>query len=499
MPLTPFPGTDQYQVITVSGLYDNNTESPLFAAVGATAPTSGILVGGIDSSGNFQTVTTTTFGSPAVVAQNVYVVNPAAMVAPVDQGNQGTIAESWFVELTNGTVVIGTVANPLYVQGTVTALQGTSPWVVSLTSTTITGTVAVTQSTSPWVVAGNLTNNNAAPAANNLGVLGFVAESAYTNLTYTTGDQVLAVTDIHGAINDDLQAVAGVQLGATGVTAFGTAPAAVNVPGVNANIYQAGAAISVTNTLFNQISDGTSAMGTMANFGTNPGAVKSLNTNSFVFNTTAAPIFASGTLTNNNAAPAANNLGVLGFEATATPLAYTQGDQVLATTSLGGAVRVVPVDEANASSLSYFADDSGFTTLITLPNATLVPVISVQSNSAAFIFLVREVTGYGDGSQIKFVLIKNAQTLTGSAFTTTGIPTGSHIKRDVTATAVTIGTGTVVWSSMAATAPAHNEMLMNFLAAGTPGDTYTLAAQKFGSGTSKAFGSIRWSEQSAAL
>lgn len=32
-----------------------------------------------------------------------------------------------------------------------TVNQGTSPWVVSLTSTTITGTVAVTQSTSPWV------------------------------------------------------------------------------------------------------------------------------------------------------------------------------------------------------------------------------------------------------------------------------------------------------------------------------------------------------------
>ena len=39
------------------------------------------------------------------------------------------------------------------ISGTVTALQGTSPWVVSLASTTITGTVAVTQSTSPWVIS----------------------------------------------------------------------------------------------------------------------------------------------------------------------------------------------------------------------------------------------------------------------------------------------------------------------------------------------------------
>ncbi len=35
----------------------------------------------------------------------------------------------------------------------VNAFQATSPWVVSLASTTITGTVAVTQSTSPWVVS----------------------------------------------------------------------------------------------------------------------------------------------------------------------------------------------------------------------------------------------------------------------------------------------------------------------------------------------------------
>src|SRR5271154_6808189 len=46
MPLILFPGTDQYTAITVSGLYDNNTESPLFAAVGTTVPTSGLAIGG---------------------------------------------------------------------------------------------------------------------------------------------------------------------------------------------------------------------------------------------------------------------------------------------------------------------------------------------------------------------------------------------------------------------------------------------------------------------
>lgn len=61
------------------------------------------------------------------------------------------------VEITDGTNVLFTSGHPGFVQGTVAVTQSTSPWVVSLASTTITGTVAVTQSTSPWVVSGSLT------------------------------------------------------------------------------------------------------------------------------------------------------------------------------------------------------------------------------------------------------------------------------------------------------------------------------------------------------
>ena len=126
------------------------------------------------------------------------------------------------------------------VSGTITANQGTSPWVVSLASTTITGTVAVTQSTTPWVTSGNLTNNNAAPAANNIGVLPAVASTAAP--TYTTGDQVLLSTDLSGNLRVTATSVAlqnvnvtqwdSVALGAP--STYGTAPGAVNVIGVNA-------------------------------------------------------------------------------------------------------------------------------------------------------------------------------------------------------------------------------------------------------------------------
>jgi hypothetical protein len=81
---------------------------------------------------------------------------------------------------------------------TVAVTQSTSPWVVSLTSTTITGTVGVTQSTSPWVVDGNLTHNSAAPTATNIGVLPAIASSAAP--IYNTGDQVLLSTDLSGNI-----------------------------------------------------------------------------------------------------------------------------------------------------------------------------------------------------------------------------------------------------------------------------------------------------------
>src|SRR5271166_5963212 len=207
-------------------------------------------------------------------------------------------------------------------------VQGTSPWVVSLTSTTITGTVAVTQSGiwtvqqggAPWTFVGALTNNNAAPAATNIGVLPAIAETAYNTITYTTGDQVLPVTDLHGALNQDLQAVAGVALGATAVVPYGSTPAGVNVPAVNAFI---------TNTPAVTVS------GTVAvTQSTSPWVVSLAST------TITGTVTTQGNLTNNNAVPNAFNLGVLPAiaETTYTTLAYTSGDQVLPATDSHGAL-----------------------------------------------------------------------------------------------------------------------------------------------------------------
>jgi hypothetical protein len=377
---------------------------------------------------------------------------------------------------------------------------------IVLLSVDLAGNLRVT-STGTSTVAGSLTNNNAAPTNNNLGVLPAVAATSYTTETYTNGDQVLLVTDLHGAINADMQAVAGVQLGATGVTAFGTAPAAVNVQGVNANIYTAGAAIAAGNPLFTNISDGTNVLtaNAITAWGTAPtGHVLGVNAEMFAGNTaltatgsslnvnvtgSSGNITVVGNLTNNNAAPTTTNIGSLDYIATATPEAYTQGNQVLATTSLGGAVRIVPVDEANASSLSYYELTNG--NVYVAVTTTFTPVLAWETNSAAFIYLLRMVQVFTSGTVVEFVLLKNP-TVVGGAFTAVS----GHLSANTTATSYTGGTK-VLGGYIGAT-PFFMDKMLDAMAAGAPGDIFGLEARSI-AGTGSVVSAIRWSEQTAAL
>src|SRR5271157_3194793 len=418
MPLILYPGTDLYNTITVSGLYDNNTESPLFAPTGGTVPTSGIAIGGsapapgattafqllsLDQSNNtltfpgiqfvagaawtsgtaggtFQYNNGTTTegpktGAPAYVIQldqtSTITGGAVTFQGTYDNINWVTIPTSQilnpntFASLTNPYTFVPSTNVPFLILS-----QGYAQIRLDL-STAITGTGSVTPywsalsyepaiaSSNSSTVSGTLSNNTAAPVADNVGVLGFIAESAYTNLAYTTGFQVLAATDLHGALYNDMAAIAGVAIGSTSVVNFGSSPAAAPVQAVNSSIFS-----------------GTTAL-------TNTGGALNVN----VSNTSGTPIFVSGTLTNNNAAPTNNNLGVLpaiavsGAFPAVTIQATTAGDQELLTVSQGGSLITIPADEQYASHIGYFADDSGFTTLITLANATLVPLISIQSNS----------------------------------------------------------------------------------------------------------------------
>ncbi len=116
-----------------------------------------------------------------------------------------------------------------------TVNQGTNPWVVSLTSTTITGTVGVTQSTSPWV--DNLTQ----VASTVLGAPQTFGTAPTGVVIGTSSDMYIAGTR---ARSNQTTTAAGVQ--------------DVNVVGV------LGVTNSVTNGLFTSLTDGTTKAGVIA-------------------------------------------------------------------------------------------------------------------------------------------------------------------------------------------------------------------------------------------
>jgi len=117
------------------------------------------------------------------------------------------------------------------------------------------GTWTVQQGTAPWTFTGTLTNNNAAPAANNFGALVALAEGTLSATRYTTGDQVLLVTDLAGNTNVDLQ-------------------------------YYKGAAVSATNPMMVTLSDGTTAIsGAVSAYGTAPTGTEVMGVNAYITNT----------------------------------------------------------------------------------------------------------------------------------------------------------------------------------------------------------------------
>jgi hypothetical protein len=152
----------------------------------------------------------------------------------------------------SGTWNIGTltsITNPVAVTGTF--WQTTQP-VSGTVAATQSGTWTVQQGTAPWSFVGNLTNNNAAPAATNIGALTALAEGTLSATRYTTGNLVLPVVDLAGNTNVDIQYYLGAAVSKTNpiattlsdgtnvltaaLSAYGTAPTGTFVQGVNAYI-----------------------------------------------------------------------------------------------------------------------------------------------------------------------------------------------------------------------------------------------------------------------
>lgn len=125
-------------------------------------PTNALLVKVVNPSGGGGggDINLAEYGGVAVGAANAIHVQPGTgAVFPVSD-NGGSITVDGTVSATQGTSpwVVGDGGGSLTIDGTVTADQGTSPWVVGDGggSLTVDGTVAATQGTSPWVVSGTV-------------------------------------------------------------------------------------------------------------------------------------------------------------------------------------------------------------------------------------------------------------------------------------------------------------------------------------------------------
>lgn len=183
--------------------------------------------------------------------------------------------------------------------GTVTVNVGMVTFPISPVTTVVTGSVnaAVTQSTSPWVE--NVSQFGGSNVVTGTGAAG----AGIPRVTVSNDSNVLVTQSTSPWVNNITQ-VASTALGTP--QTFGTAPTGV-VIGTSSDIYVAGtrarsnqtttaagvmdtnivgangSTMSATHTLFDQISDGATTMGAMANFGTTPGAVTALNSNASIF------------------------------------------------------------------------------------------------------------------------------------------------------------------------------------------------------------------------
>jgi hypothetical protein len=485
--------------------------NPSVGTTGAVAPTSateiGIIVGGnlvgvsnanpVPVSGTISSGSLTNNNAvpgannqgvlPAVAnAANPTWVEGNQVLESVDlSGNQRVKVNA---ALPAGTNVIGHViadtGSTTAVTGNVTVVQPTGTnlhAVIDTGSTTaVTGNVTVVQPTgtnlhvvvdagSTTSAQGSLTNNNAAPAANNMGVLPALANAA--NPTWIEGDQVLESIDLSGnqrvKVNAALPAgtnVIGHVIADTGSTTAvtgnvtvvqptgtnlhtvidsGTLTTVTTVTAVTAitNALPAGSNVighvitdtgSVTNATLS--AETTKVIGTV-NQGTSPWVVSGTVTSSG----TATVI---GTLTNNNAAPAATEVGVLPALANAVAPTWAEGDQVLESVDLKGNQRVI-LNAETTKAIGVVRASDGAGNLLTSNSTTPAAHFALDSNITSILGTAPTTVGKLD--------VKGAD---GDVFVRQTTGTNLHVVTDTTSTtavtqataanlnATVVGTGT---------------------------------------------------------
>jgi hypothetical protein len=161
------------------------------------------------------TVTTT---PPANASANLTQLNSVALASPFDAdtgaGTQNIAGVSLRKSASGGSVELGTSSDPMRIDPTGTTTQPVSGsgnfTVVQGTGTnlhTVLDSGTLTSITNSVTVAGAKTNNNAAPGATNIGILGCIANAAQQ--TWTEGNQVLESCNLKGSQRMILQDAAG--------------------------------------------------------------------------------------------------------------------------------------------------------------------------------------------------------------------------------------------------------------------------------------------------
>lgn len=341
-------GTTQIYTFNVSGF--NHFRYRLSTAITNTGTlTSSYLLQGLSSPSVSTTITTGTINVDS------------------NQGTPTSLGNAWPMGITDG------VHGPVAVKGPSTGATGSDPALVvaispnsslAVTGTfwqalqPVSGTVAVTQSTSLWITSDNhFTHNLNQDGSGNVGVNVQNFPASQT----VSGSVTAQLLDSGGANKASIDA---------------SGRLAVKVPEVE---FTAGATGATTAVI---LVGGKSADGTPVY---NPIPLAAGSGSVIVSGTVGitGAIIAVGNLTNNNAAPAATNIGALTALANAVAPTWTEGNQVALSSDLGGNLRArtrpgAPVTGLWSHAIITVAAASGTQTLIAGATGATIRVMKLQ-------------------------------------------------------------------------------------------------------------------------
>ncbi len=247
--------------------------------------------------------------------------------------------------------------------------------------------------------------------------------------------------DTNGVPITDTFAWGGANLGAP--SNFGTTPGAVIVGQVNASIFQGTAAISATNALFSEITDGTHALGAFADFGSTPGAVYAAGVNASLFSGTTALTNTGGSLNVNVTGGAA---AATQYQNATTPYgspASLEGTAALGVDA-GGEVHVL-----NTDTLGNLVVEPAAPTLSLLQTAVINTsssgnqqiIAGVSAKTIRIMEVDLQVSGLGSGSTTITFKDGSSTALTGPYFALNGWSWGRANNGDPAFISSTTGAG----------------------------------------------------------